>query len=325
MKKLNQDLKTGQFHKVYLLCGEEAYLKKQYKYKIKDAIVGDDTMNYAFYEGKGVSDKEIIDLAETMPFFAERRLIVLEDTGFLKSGSHDLGDYVREMSESTVLVFVESEVDKRNKLYKAIKDIGCVVDFTRQDEETLVRWILGFVQRETKQMDQSTARFFLNKVGTDMENIRTELEKLLCYSMDCQQITVKDIEAICTTQISNKVFDMVNAVAEKKQRKALDFYYDLLALKEPPMRILFLLTKQFKQLLEVKEMDRKGLSKQDIGAKIGMPPFAVGKCQIQAKSFRTSELRGILEESVEIEEAVKTGRLNDMMAVELFIMKYSTK
>lgn len=87
-----------------------------------------------------------------------------------------------------------------------------------------------------------------------MENLEKELEKLFCYCMGKEEIEISDIEAICTTQITNKIFDMVEAVAMKNQKKALDYYYDLLALKEPPMRILYLLTRQFKLLLEVKDL-----------------------------------------------------------------------
>ena len=75
-------------------------------------------MNYAYYEGKGVDSKEVIDLAETLPFFAERRLIVFENTGFFKSGGTDLADYIKEMPETTYFIFVETEVDKRTSCIK---------------------------------------------------------------------------------------------------------------------------------------------------------------------------------------------------------------
>ena len=69
MKSLNEDLKTGQFKQIYLLYGEESYLKKQYKDKLTKAMIPEgDTMNYAYYEGKGINVKEVIDLSETMPF-----------------------------------------------------------------------------------------------------------------------------------------------------------------------------------------------------------------------------------------------------------------
>ena len=326
MKSLNEDLKTGQFNNVYLLYGEEAYLKKQYKDKLRNAMVSpDDNMNYAYYEGKGINVKEVIDLAETLPFFAARRLIIMEDTGFFKNASQELADYIKELPETTAMIFVESEVDKRGKLYKAVQAKGRVVELGRQDEATLLRWVAGSVKREEKQISESTIRFFLSKVGTDMENIQKELEKLFCYAMEKDTITVADVEAICTTQITNQIFDMVNAVAEKEQRKALDYYYDLIALKEPPMRILFLLARQFKLLLEVKELDKLGAAKKEIAEKAGLNPFVVGKYQAQAKAFSGKELRDIIEDSVDTEECIKTGRLTDMLGVELFIMKYSAK
>lgn len=324
MKSLNEDLKTGQFNKIYLLYGEEAYLKKQYKEKMQEAMVSaGDTMNYSYFEGKSVNVNEVIDLAETMPFFAERRLIVLEDTGLFKSASPELADYIKEMPDTTYMIFVESEVDKRNKLYKAVQSKGRVVELGRQDEATLIRWVAGNIKREGKSVSENTIRYMLSKVGTDMENIQKELEKLCCYAMDRDSITIEDVEAICTTQITNQIFDMVNAVADKEQKKALQYYYDLLALKEPPMRILFLLARQFKLLMEVKDMDQKGYGRKEIAEKTGINPFVVGKYQTQAKAFQTRELRSIIEDSVETEECVKTGKLTDTLAVELFIVKYS--
>ena len=184
---------------------------------------------------------------------------------------------------------------------------------------------LGSVKKEGKQVTEPTVRHFLNKVGTDMENIQKELEKLFCYTLEKDSITIADVEEICTTQITSRIFDMVNAVADKKQRKALDYNYDLLALKEPTMRILFLLARQFKLLLEVKVLDGQGYARKEIASKTGLHPFVVGKYQEQAKTFSEEALRGILEESVEIEERVKTGNLTDTLGVELFIVKYSSK
>ena len=236
MKSLNEDLKTGQFKQIYLLYGEEAYLKKQYKDRFLKAMISEgDTMNYAYYEGKNTNPKEVIDLSETMPFFAERRLIVMENTGFFKSANPELADYLKELPETSFLIFIEEEVDKRGKLYKSVKDKGRIVELKRQDEKTLIRWILQMAAREQQRMTESAARYFLGKVGNDMENIQKELEKLFCYCLHHTEVTIADIDTICTTQITNHIFDMVDAVANKEQKKALDYYYDLLTLKEPPM------------------------------------------------------------------------------------------
>ena len=162
-----------------------------------------------------------------------------------------------------------------------------------------------------------------DRLYDELQNLEKELEKLFCYCMGKEEIEISDIEAICTTQITNKIFDMVEAVAMKNQNKALDYYYDLLALKEPPMRILYLLTRQFKLLLEVKDLVGKRYDKSSIAKTVGLHPFVAGKYMQQCRTFEKKELRSILEDAVDTEELVKTGRLNDVMSVELFIVKYS--
>ena len=324
MKSLNEDLKTGKFKQIYLLYGEEAYLKKQYKERfVKAMLPVGDTMNYACYEGKNTDIKEVIDLAETLPFFAERRLILFEDTGFFKSSGSDLADYISDMPETTCFIFIENEVDKRSKLYKAVKAKGHIVELGVQDENTLRRWVQGLVKKEGKTMAQGDVAYFLNKVGTDMENITKELEKLVCYAMDRDVLTRTDIDAVCVTQITSHIFEMVNAVADKKQRKALDLYYELLALKEPPMRILFLLTREYRILFHVKALLKQGYGKKEIASKAGLHPFAAGRYMDQAKRFHSKELRAVIEEGADIEQRVKTGLLTDHLAVELFLVKYS--
>ena len=325
MKTLNEDLKSGQFKQVYLLCGEEGYLKKQYKNRFVKAMLPEgDTMNYSYYEGKNTPVKEAIDLAETLPFFAERRLIVFENTGFFKTAAGaDLADYIKDMPETTCFIFVEEEIDKRNKLYKAVKSKGYIAELSTQDAGTLKRWVAGLVRKEQKQISESVIVYFLDKVGTDMENIQGELEKVFCYALERDTITKEDIDAVCVTQITNHIFEMVDAVAAGNQQKALELYYELLALKEPPMRILYLLTRQFKLLLEVKDLVGKRYDKSSIAKTVGLHPFVAGKYMQQCRTFEKKELRNILEEAVDTEEMVKTGRLNDVMSVELFIVKYS--
>ena len=325
MKSLNEDIKSGNLKQVYLLFGEESDLKKQYKNKLSRAILPeDDTVNYAYYEGKGIRAEELIDLAETLPFFAERRLIVVENSGFFKNASPELADYMKSLPETVCFVFVENEVDKRGKMYKTVKAKGRVTELSRQDEKTLLYWIAANVKKEGKKMREADAKFLLSKVGTDMENIRKELEKLFSYTLGQEEITVQDMNDICTTQITNKIFDMIEAVAAKRQKKALDYYYDLLALKEPPMRILYLLSRQFKLLLHVKDLSKKGYDRAGIARDAGLHPFVAGKYVEQCKAFRSRELRDIMEEAARTEELVKTGRLGDVMGVELFIVKYST-
>lgn len=325
MKSIQEDIKTGNFKQSYLLFGEEAYLKHQYKEKLLNALNPDgDTMNFSRYEGKGIDVKQVIDLCETMPFFAERRVILLEDTGFFKNKCEEFADYMKNLPDYLVLVFAESEVDKRSRMYKAVKSGGRVTEFAKQDEKTLMRWAAGLLGKEGKKITQRDMEFFLTKTGTDMGNIRMELEKLIMYTEGQDIVTAEDIEAICVTQTTNKIFDMVRAVTEKNQKRALELYYDLLTLKEPPMRILFLLAKQFRQLLLTKKMTGEGASQNEIATRLGVPSFVVRNISACARSYTVEELEKAVEDFVDAEEAVKTGRLGDVLSVELLIVKYSS-
>ena len=94
------------------------------KNRLKEAIVGDDTMNYSYYEGKEIDVNAVISTAETMPFFAPRRLIILENSGLFKKDAEALASYLPELPETTHMIFVEKEIDKRNRLYKKVTTLG---------------------------------------------------------------------------------------------------------------------------------------------------------------------------------------------------------
>ena len=324
MQNIMTDIKNNTFRRVYLLYGEEAYLKRSYKNRLVQAIIPEgDTMNFNAYEGKGINVKEIIDIAETMPFFADNRLILLENTGFFKSANEEMAEYVKEIPESTVLLFVEEEVDKRGKLFKAVRDKGYACEMTRQPDAKLITWVLGLMKKDGKRITESDMKLFLSRTGNDMENIYQEWLKLSAYTLGRDVITAEDIEAVCSVQTTGKIFEMIHAISEHRQKQALEYYYDLLTLKEPPMRILFLMAREFNLLMQVKQLSGEGKPAADIAKLTKLPGFLTGKYIAQAKKFSEEELRMALTECVETEEAVKTGRMDDRLGVELLIIKYS--
>ncbi|NCB93819.1 MAG: DNA polymerase III subunit delta [Clostridia bacterium] len=326
MRSVLEDIKNQQFKKTYLFYGQETYLKKQYRDKLIQALnPEDDTMNYTRMEGKNIDPREVISLGETMPFFADRRIIVLENSGFFKKTSPELSDYIGELPDYLCLIFVEEEVDKRNKLFKAVGKAGREVEFKEQNEQLLMRWILGTLKKEEKKITQRNMELLLAKTGTDMSNIEAELEKLMCYTMGREEITTEDIEAICSEQINGQIFAMVQAVSEQRQKKALSLYYDLLALKEPPLRILNLLARQFNILLQVKELYNLGYRNKDLAAKAGVSSYFLKDYTGCIGRYTVEQLREAVEECTRTEEDVKSGRMGDVLSVELLIVKYASK
>ena len=210
-------------------------------------------------------------------------------------------------------------------MYKEVKKYGRVVEFGIQKEDTLVKWILGMLKKEGKSITKETLQLFLTKTGSDMQTIKNELDKLISFTEGKEVITSEDVEQVCVAQTTNKIFDMINAIAEGNRKKALELYEDLLSLKEPPMRILFLIARQFHQLYQLKLLAKEGVASSEIAKQAGIMPFAMKKYQAQAKSFSEEELRQAVEECVDAEEAVKTGAMNDRLSVELIILKYSRR
>ena len=152
------------------------------------------------------------------------------------------GDYRKPM-EDTYKEYLQTH----SEIFKGREDkFVCLMD--------LALMAMRKLKKEGKRSTQNDLQFFQQRVGSDMENISRELEKLFCYTMGRDVITAADIEAVCTRQIGNQIFDMVEAIAMRRQKQALDLYYDLLTLKEPPMRILFLIARQFNLLMQVRQL-----------------------------------------------------------------------
>lgn len=324
MRNIDNDIKTGQLKRVYLLYGEERYLLRQYRDRLKKAFVDpEDTMNFASFEGSEINPAEIIDLAETLPFFAENRLILIEDSGWGKKTPDEIGDYLNHIPEATAFIFTEKEIDKRSKLVKAVTKHGYVAEFGRQNENLIGRWVGARMRREGKQITQAAFDLLIMKTGLDMEAIDKELEKLLCYCMQKDYVDIKDVEAIVTDHGELKIFDMVDSLAAHKAKQAMDQYFELIGQKEAPLLILHLLTRQFHNMMLVKAMYNQGMNNRTIGQNMGCQDWLVRRYLNQCRSFEVEKLRKAVADGIAYEEAVKTGKMADSIAVELFISEYS--
>ncbi len=320
-RQLNEDIASGNFKPCYLLYGDEAYLRLQNRDKLVSALGGSaSSMNFNRYEGDNISPTEVIDMAETMPFLSDKRVILVENSGFFKSGCPELADYLKAPSETTLFIFVEKEVDKRKDIYKAVSKTGFEMECSTQDEELLKKWIRSRFNNEGKEISPRAQAVLIDRVGTDMSNIATEIEKLVCYCIDRSSITEEDIDAVCANYLTSSIFAMTDAISSQDQKKAIEVYYDLLALKEPPAKILALITSQFNIMLQVKEMTENHRSTAEIASAVKRPPFIVGKFQNWARKYTLEQLKGALELCASNDEAVKKGKLDYIISVEMVII-----
>lgn len=322
MNVIADDIKNGEYRQVYLIYGEEAYLCQMYKKKLIESINADQ-MNFTKFEGKQAVTEKIIEKSETMPFFADYRVILIEDSGLFKEKADALSDYLKKLPEYVIIIFVEKEIDKRNKLYKVAEKYKGVCECAPLSEKELTNWILVELKRNEKQIKKSTLDKFMSGIGSNMNLISCELEKLISYTGGRKEITSKDIDEICSVQTENRIFDMINDVASGRRASALRNYHDLLLLKEAPMKILSLMERQFDQMLRMKELSGDGFGEKIIAEKLKIHPYAVKKNLPIARKYSMDELKNAVEQIVRAEEDVKSGRLADVVSVEMMLISLS--
>lgn len=326
MKTINQDIEKGEIKQFYLLFGAEDYLKRQYRDKLAGALVNtEDTMNYNYYEGSSFQLQTVLGIGETLPFFADNRVIVLENTGIFKKSPEDVEKRFEAFPESTHVIFVEKDVDKRNRLYKWIGKHGYASEMNTPDEKMLLTWVKGLCKAEGKQIEDSAIFYFVEHMGTDMLLLKNELEKLFCYQYDKNMITVEDIRQVCISQSSDKMFEMLDAIGSHNQDKALLLYHDLLALREPAMRVLYMLTRHFHILMQISVLMSSGKDNKSMASVCGIPPFSVRKYAAQAGKYSYEQLRAMVEKCQATDQGIKTGTVQDTVGVEMLIVEFSGK
>ena len=324
---LNKELKEGIFRRVYLLCGEQAYLRLQNRDRLRAALLGDgDQMNVSVYTGMDVTAREIIDEAQTLPFFADRRVILMENTVFFSKNasveSDALAAFIPEIPESASLVFVEETPDKRKKLYKAIQKNGFVLNCEDVTPQMLGRWTAGLFKKAGLMIDGPTLNRFLETVGEDMMNIVSESDKLIAYCMGRESVTAEDIAAVCSPQLKDRIFEMISAVSRRQKDKALAIYMDLISLRTPSQVILTLLQREFSRLVQIKELQEAKEAEGEIARRVGLSPWIVKKNYLPiTKSLDSRRLMRSLQQCLQADQDYKSGLMDAGVAVEMTLIR----
>lgn len=331
MKELKKAWKQNEFHKCYLFYGTETYLIQNYEEALKQALLppGTETMNFDLLEGKQATANAIMDIAETLPFLNEKRLIVIHNSEFFqrngrKTEGETLVEFIKKIPESTCILFVEEKAEKIGKLYKAIAKEGKAVEFQPLAEKDMIVWLQRLAKQGGLTLSSPTAVYLLRLADTGMAHLQGEMEKLIAYKDGTGEITTEDIDAVCTVSLEAKVFDMIRAMGEKKPERAVSIYENLLSLKESPFMILSLITRQFRMILCSSLFAAEGMPPTEIAKRLEVRNFAVKEYLRQSRSFALPVLKQALRDCLQTDLDIKNGRMADALAVELLLIRYSS-
>ena len=350
---LKKAIKNNEIGNLYLFYGPEEYLKRNYTEYIEKILLPEESrlFNKVVLDGKTTA-AAIIDHCETLPAFSDRRVVVVKNSGFFKgkkgaagesdggkrrksaggkdgkggksSREDELADFLEDVPEHTCLIFIESEIDKRIKYIDIIKKHGLIVEFARKRPEELAGWAVRRAKALGYAMAMNTAAQLVEYCEDGMDSLLNEITKLCGYAGDRKEIVLSDIESVCTKSVKSRVFDLTDAIAARQTAKAMMLLNDMAVLKEPMPKVMFMIARQFRQLLQVKLLLGEGMSTSGITSFLKLSPYISGKIIRQARSFSVNKLETAIAKGLELDLAVKTGEMKDRTAVELLIASMSS-
>ena len=311
---------------VYLLFGEDEYLRNEYLKKIKKAF-GDMQLGINYIAIDETNVMQIISDIETPAFGFEKKLIIAKDTGLFKK-KNNFSDKVAIYLEENVanlqdveLVFVDQEVEK-NKLYNTILKIGKVEEFKEQKMPQLITKVKSISKAYNVEIQENIAQYFIECVGTNMSDIINELRKLIEYAGNGGKIQKEDIDSLCIKKSESIIFDLTDNLGKKKIAESIEVLHNLIYAKEPVQRILVMLYNHFKKLYIIKLALEEN---KNIAQSLKLKPnqaFLVNKYTMQAKYFDKNELRNLLEELKKLDSSSKKGGIDINVGLEAVLCKY---
>ena len=319
MNTIRNDLKTGNLRRFYALTGTEDYLRRLYLGKLSQTLIPEETsMNKTVFDGNKTDPIEVIDAAMSPPFLAEHRLIILSDTGFLKT-STVIADRIQEFPETTYMLFFEKDCDQRNKLYKYIEKEGHVANFEALRDSDTVSFIANRLQRYGMRISDSDARVLLEQCGNDLTGLANEIDKIASFCEGRDVVTAADIRTMTSALSQGQMFRMIDAIVAGNRKQAMSLYRELLLDQTAPVAILRNLINNFYNFSMVMRLNRKGISAFEIGQQAKLPSGAVSRFLKAARNASIDRITDAVERGRELESKIKNGDLNDRVAVEMYL------
>lgn len=331
-------IKKKQFGSVYVLFGSESFLINETKQLLISHVLeeGESEFNLSTYDLEETPIEIALEDAETLPFMGEKRLIILNNPFFLtaeKSKSkveHNLKkleSYLEEPAPYSIIVFSGNyeKLDERKKITKELKRRGVTVEAKKLGEQELTSWIKERAAQTDVEIDPDAVQQMLMLAGTNLFMLTTEVDKLALYAADVKKIDVRMVDKLVSRSLEQNIFTLVDKIVQRKVDEALRIYYDLLKQNEEPLKILAVISGQFRLIYQVKELARKGYGQQQIAGFIKVHPFRVKLAAGQAMLFQDEELTEIMKMLAEADFQSKTGGMNKELLIEMFLFRLQTR
>ena len=323
MKKINEDIKNNNILPFYLIYSEEDYLLTDIKNKFIKKFDDGYDLNLSIYNDNNYKIEELMDKINTNPFFADKKLIVIEKIGLFNADVPD--EFINALQNGAavnVILFVESNEIKKNNLYEFIKDNGYVSNLNITSED-INKFIIKKLKKENIQISPSNANYIIDRTGNELYNVTNEVDKLISFLDGREVVEKKDIDDIITVNVDNTVWDLINAINNSNTKLVFEMYSRLILLNVTNESIFSSVKYNYRQLLNVKDLvDRKKTTQEIIENEkmFKLPKFVVQKIIGIARNTDINFLYHKIDRLSELTKSYKTGDISNDLAVELLLV-----
>ncbi len=333
---------------LYLFHGEDEFTRSEAMAKLKKKL-GDPAMaslSTTVLDGRQVNLTALVQACDALPFMTGRRLVIVEDywsrfeppekrkpkgwrpkvsaadAAFIKR----LLEYLPRLPETTRLVFIESRsLGKANPVFGTLpsdKKQVYIKEFKPPGGRGLERWIERRMKAKGGTIASQAARELARLIGSDLRQLDQELEKLLAHADFQRPVTVSDVHNLVSATQTSNVFALVDAIGLRHNERAMRYLHELLESGAAPLYLLTMIERQFRILLQVKELQAQGARTSQMQKTLGISrAFIIEKSLRQARNFSMARLESIYAHLAEVEQGIKTGQLGDVLALDLLVVE----
>ena len=287
--ELKKDLNSKKFLPLYLFHGEEEFLKREVVEQITNALVPPNlrTFNYSVQYGKEATPDSILDFADMPPINSQWRLLIVKDAQNLrKDYRNKLISYLKNPNPTTCIIFWASErIDERQKFYSAFKERGCIVNFWQLFDNQIDDWIISKFRSLGKNIQIKAVRLLHDSLGSNLQTISNEIQKLLIFVGDKKNITEEDVAQLIGFSKEENVFELADLIGKRNVAGALQILDRLILNGVHGVYIIAMLTRHFSLLWRAKSISKKWLNDKELSKKLHQSPRNAKKYLQQSKNF----------------------------------------
>lgn len=332
--QLIKELNDGAPDSVYLILGDQSYLSQQ----IKDAFTkiipeSERSMNIGSYDMEDTSISAAVEDAISVPFFGERRLVMINRPYFLtgmrtkskvEQNVDDFLEYLQHPEESTVMVIFApyEKLDSRKKVTKALKKVAVTVEIGKLRENEIKKLVTEKITAAGFNIDHDALDRMVELTGGKLTAMMSDLPKLLLYNNESKEIGIDSVNGLVSRSMEQNVFDLVNSVLQKNPKQSMDIYHQLILENDEPIRINAVLIQQFRLLLQVMILQKHGYSQGNLAATLKVHPYRVKLAMQTVRKFNYDQLRDAYIGLVDTERQMKSTSRPPELLFELFVLKF---